>query len=57
MAVDIDAKWVNKLSYVEFAINASENTSTGKSPFELLYGQPVKGVVDHLDGMHRNEGA
>ena len=57
MAVDVDSKWVGKLSYVEFAINSSENASTGKSPFELLYGQPVRLVADHLDGLHRNESA
>ena len=38
MAVDIDSKWVDKLSFVEFAINSSENASTGKTSFELLYG-------------------
>ena len=57
MAVDVDSKWVEKLSFVEFAINSSENASTGKSPFELLYGQPVRHVADHLDGLHRNESA
>ena len=57
MAVDVDSKWVKKLSFVEFAVNSSENTSMGKSPFELLYGQPVRLVADHLDGLHRNESA
>ena len=57
MAVDVDSKWVKKLSFVEFAINSSENASTGMSPFEMLYGQPVRHVADHLDGLHRNESA
>ena len=33
------------------------NASTGKAPFELVYGQPVKMVADQLDGLHRVEGA
>jgi len=57
MAVNVDSKWVDKLSYVKFAINSSENASTGKSPFELLYGQPVRLVADHLDGLHQNKSA
>lgn len=57
MAVDADAKWTQKVSFVEFAINSSVNASTGKAPFELLYGQPVRQVADHLDGLHPNEAA
>ena len=52
MATDIDAKWVDRLGFVEFAINSSINSSTGKAPFELAYGTNVRQVVDHLDGMH-----
>ena len=52
MATDIDAKWVDRLGFVEFAINSSINSSTGKAPFELAYGTNVQQVVDHLDGMH-----
>ena len=57
MATDVDAKWVDRLGFVEFAINSSVNTrrlasSTGKAPFELVYGHNVHEVVDHLDGMH-----
>ena len=39
MAIDIDAEWVEKLSFVEVSINSSVNASTGKTPFELVYGQ------------------
>ena len=52
MATDIDAKWVDRLGFVEFAINSSINSSTGKAPFELAYGTNVRQVVDHLDGIH-----
>ena len=52
MATDVDAKWVDRLGFVEFAINSSINSSTGKAPFELAYGTNVQQVVDHLNGMH-----
>ena len=52
MATDVDAKWVDRLGFVEFAINSSINSSTGKAPFELAYGTNVQQVVDHLDGMY-----
>ena len=52
MATDVDAKWVDCLGFVEFAINSSANTSTGKVLFELVYGHNICEVVDHLDGMH-----
>ena len=57
MATDVDAKWVDRLGFVEFAINSSVNSSTGKAPFELVYGTNVREVVDHLDGMHAVEAA
>ena len=50
MAVDVDSKWVDKIPYVEFTINSSANASTGKTPFELVYGQPVAVMADMLDG-------
>ena len=52
MATDIDAKWVDWLGFVEFAINSSINSSTEKAPFELAYGTSVQQVVDYLDEMH-----
>ena len=52
MAMDVDAKWVDRLGFVEFAINSLVNISTGKAPFELMYGHNVREVVDHLDGIH-----
>ena len=32
------SNWAQHLATVEFAINSSVNWSTGKAPFELLYG-------------------
>ena len=52
MVADIDAKSVDRLGFLEIAINSSINSSTGKAPFELAYGTNVQQVVDHLDGMH-----
>ena len=52
MAVDIDNTWLEKLSYVEFAINSSVNAATSKAPFELVYGTNVCTVVQQLDGVH-----
>ena len=52
MVTDVNAKWVDRLGIVEFAINSSINSSTGKAPFELAYGNNVQQMVDHLDGIH-----
>ena len=52
METDVDAKWVDRLGFVEISINSSINSSTGKAPFEVAYGTNVQQVVDHLDGMH-----
>ena len=41
MVTDVDAKWVDRLGFVEFAINSSINSSIGKVPFELAYGTDV----------------
>ena len=52
MATNIDAKCIDRLGFVEFSINSSINSSTGKAPFELAYGTSVQQVVDYLDGIH-----
>ena len=46
MAVEVNYKWVEQLSYIEFAINSSTNASTNKTPFELVYGCNVRTVAD-----------
>ena len=41
MATEVDAKWVDRLGFVEFSINSSTNSTTGKTPLELAYGTNV----------------
>ena len=36
------------LAQVEFAYNDSVNRSTGKSPFQIVYGRSLEGVVDFI---------
>ena len=57
MAVDHNEKWVDKVLFIEFAINLSVAVSMGKMSFELFYGESVRIVADQLDGMHRVEAA
>ena len=40
--------WCQYLSLVEFAMNDAENKSTGVSPFELNYGEPVRNTLDWI---------
>lgn len=42
--------WYEKLPMVEFAINSSENKSTGYAPFELNYGYipTLRGLLDRV---------
>ena len=42
--------WCEKLPMVEFAINSSENKSTGYAPFELNYGYlpTLRGLLDRV---------
>ena len=46
MVVDHDEKWVDKVPFVEFAINLSVALSTGKTPFKLCYGENIWTVAD-----------
>ena len=39
--------WLTALPYIEFAINSTVSASTGKAPFELLYGENVTLPMDH----------
>jgi hypothetical protein len=41
--------WDSFLAQVEFAYNDSVNRSTGKSPFQIVYGRSPGGVVDLVD--------
>ena len=46
MAIDRNEKWVDKVPFVEFAINSSVTVSMGKTPFKLCYGENVWTVAD-----------
>lgn len=39
-------QWDLALPQAEFAYNSSVNRSTGKSPFQIVYGRNPKGVLD-----------
>jgi hypothetical protein len=41
--------WDNVLPQAEFAYNDSMNRSTGKSPFEIVYGRNLRGVSELMD--------
>ena len=38
--------WDEKLPYLAFAYNTSEQTSTGRTPFEIIYGRLAKLPID-----------
>ena len=46
MAVEVNYKWAEYLSYIEFAIISLINASTNKTPFELVYGHNIYTVAD-----------
>jgi hypothetical protein len=43
------SQWDNILPQVEFAYNDSVNRSTGKSPFQIVYGVQSRGVSELRD--------
>ena len=57
MAVEVNHKWVEQLSYVESAINSLTNTSTNKNQFGLVYSCNIHTVTDYLNGLHHLEEA
>ena len=44
---DKHTSWLDALPYVEFAINSTINQSTGRAPFEMLYGTNIASPFDH----------
>jgi hypothetical protein len=46
------SSWNNVLSQAEFAYNDSVNRSTGKSPFEIVYGTQPRGVFELRESEH-----
>lgn len=55
--IEIDSKWISKLSIVEFIVYSSNNESVAKSSFKLIYRQKVYNIVDWLDNLHKIEGS
>lgn len=46
-AIDVDGKnWDQLLPYVLFSVREVPQSSTGFSPFELLYGRRPRGMLD-----------
>ena len=43
------SSWDNILTQAEFAYNDSVNRSTGKIPFEIVYGRQPRGVSELRD--------
>ena len=42
---DRQAEWDKLLKYMLFAYRASPHSNTGFSPFEMLYGRPLRGAL------------
>jgi hypothetical protein len=42
-------QWDNILPHAEFAYNDSVNRSTGKSPFQIVYGIQLRGISELRD--------
>ena len=42
-------QWDSVLAHTKFTYNDSMNKSTGKSPFQIVYGRSPKGVVYLVD--------
>lgn len=41
--------WKQVIPQAKFAYNDSTNRTTGKSPFEIVYGLPPRGVLELID--------
>jgi len=52
---DRPKEWVKWLSWVEYIYNTSYHSSTGMSPFELVYGRPAPSLLSYIPGTARVE--
>ncbi len=54
--IEVDGKnWDQLLPYVLFSIREMPQSSTGFSPFELLYGQRPRGIMDIAKEVWENQ--
>ena len=51
------SKWVELFPFVDFAINASMQYSSGLSPQKLVFGQALHSPVYLVEGLHLIEAA
>jgi hypothetical protein len=49
LVIEHHSQWDQILAQVEFANNDSVNRSTGKSPFQIVYGMNPRGVSELKD--------
>ena len=48
----IENNWEQTLTLVELAVNSAMLDSTMLSLAHVMFGQPLRMPVDHLDGLH-----
>ena len=48
MATGDEKCWVDKLGLCEFALNSTVAASTGRTPFEMVYGENVTLPIDAM---------
>jgi hypothetical protein len=49
LVIEHHSQWENILPQAEFAYNDSVNRSTGKSPFQVVYGMQPRGIFELRD--------
>jgi hypothetical protein len=46
LVIEQGCQWDQILAHAEFAFNNSINRSTGKIPFEIVYGRQPRGIAE-----------